>query len=547
MLANSNEPSATDNAAEQSSPYAVIPHIEKLAKLTQSAISSQGLASLSPYASQSKQLEPPPPDAEKLLKPTQSAISSQELVSQSPYAFQSKQLEPPPPEPPSAMPEWPAAPTRVADLKPVPQLPPEPQPAPVAKVSDSPDKASEPSQDSGSFSPYAEILGQAPRALSNIRPERALVSEPASPYAASLHQAAIVTPTKKHATNGDSRLPALTQPRSPLTYSGSALSPYSTISTQPITTSASKVSAGKLETASPYAPSAAEPRTPMMAIGPDPTSTFPVSKNESDAPVLQAKLPEQPEMHLIGEAPAPSQPQVDVDLASDSNSDPLIARKTGEPPWLTALRCFASKRPTEAIAWLKRYDEPNQELLLRISPLIVRIAAAELTRNDAEKGAELIDSLSNLLAIPVEGDLVIGKLCLCKHIKTFGDYEPFPEDHPFQPRDLVWIYAEVRNFSSARRDLGNGELVYETQLKTTARITNDAGTRKWPLQFDRRCETDRSRSLRRDYWDNLSFNVPDLPPGGYTLWLKVVDEPTGRFKERTVDFQVVPPQGLLQN
>jgi hypothetical protein len=542
MLANSGEPSATDNAAEQSSPYAVIPHIEKLAKLTQSAISSQGLASLSPYASQSKQLEPPPPDAEKLLKPTQSAISSQELVSQPPYTFQSKQLEPPPPEPPSAMPEWPAAPTRVADLKPVPPLPPEPPPAPasVAKVSDSPDKASEPSQDSGSFSPYAEILGQAPRALSNIRPERALVSEPASPYAATLHQTSIVAPAKMHAISGNPQLPALT-------HSGSPLSPYSAISRQPIITSAGKFSAAKLETASPYAPSAAEPPMPMKTIVLDPTSVFPVGKSEPDAPVLQANLPDQPEMHLIGEAPVPSQPQVDVDLASDSNSEASIARKTGEPPWLTALRCFASKRPTEAIAWLKRYDEPNQELLLRISPLIVRIAAAELTRNDAEKGAELIDSLSNLLAIPVEGDLVIGKLCLCKHIKTFGDYEPFPEDHPFQPRDLVWIYAEVRNFSSVRRDLGNGEMVYETRLKTTARITNDAGTRDWPLQFDRRCETDRCRSLRRDYWDNLSFNVPDLPPGGYTLWLKVVDEPTRRFKERTVDFQVVPSQGLLQN
>jgi hypothetical protein len=280
----------------------------------------------------------------------------------------------------------------------------------------------------------------------------------------------------------------------------------------------------------------------------DPNPIAPSERNESKAPLLQTKLPEQPEMHLIHEEPTPPPPQVDVDLASDSssNSDVSITRKTGEPPWLTALRCFASKRPTEALAWLKRYDEPNQELLLRISPLMVRMAAAELTRNDAEKGAELIDSLSNLLAIPVEGDLVIGKLCLCKHIKTFGDYEPFPEDHAFQHHDLVWIYVEVRNFSSSRRDDGNGETVYETRLKTTARITNDSATREWPLQFDRRCEPDRSRSLRRDYWDNLSFNVPEqLPPGGYTLWLKVVDEPTGRFKERTVDFQVVPPKGGL--
>ena len=180
---------------------------------------------------------------------------------------------------------------------------------------------------------------------------------------------------------------------------------------------------------------------------------------------------------------------------------------------------------------------------MRLFPLIVRLAVRDLTRADAEKAIEIMEDLSSLTGIPVDGDLAIGKLCLCKHIKTFGDYDPFPEDHPFQPRDLVWIYAEVHNFTSDRRDIGNGEIVYETRLKTTARITNNAGTHEWPLCFDRRYGPDRSRTLRHDYWDNLSFTVPDLPPGIYTLWLKVVDEPTSRVKERSVDFQVVPPKG----
>ena len=54
-----------------------------------------------------------------------------------------------------------------------------------------------------------------------------------------------------------------------------------------------------------------------------------------------------------------------------------------------------------------------------------------------------------------------------------------------------------------------------------------------------------ARGIQRTVKTNSSglFNVPALPPGVYTLWLKVVDEPTGRFKERAVDFQVVPLKG----
>ncbi len=310
--------------------------------------------------------------------------------------------------------------------------------------------------------------------------------------------------------------------------------------------SAAKASAEKVESASPYAVTPTESLEPGSAPNGDPTPVTLLGKEESSGQLQPAKFPEQPELHAIQEGSVPLSPQVELELASDSasGSDRPIIRKGDESPLLAALRNFLDKRPTEALNSLKRYDEPNQELLLRLFPLIVRLAVRDLTRADAEKAIEIMEDLSNLTGIPVDGDLAIGKLCLCKHIKTFGDYEPFPEDHPFQPRDLVWIYAEVHNFTSDRRDIGNGEIVYETRLKTTARITNNAGTHEWPLCFDRRYGPDRSRTLRHDYWDNLSFTVPDLPPGIYTLWLKVVDEPTSRVKERSVDFQVVPPKGL---
>jgi hypothetical protein len=352
------------------------------------------------------------------------------------------------------------------------------------------------------------------------------MSEAISPYPASLHPSSILMPAKT---------PMMARDNPPK-------SPYTTISSQPISTPTGKVS--KQETLSPYAPTQVETSTAKKEVGLDSADISAPAKSEPEEQAQPAKFPEQPETHVILGNSVPPTPQAELDVETDSSSpDRPIVRKADEPPLLKAMDCFLHKRPAEALSWLKRYDEPNQELLIRLMPLINQLAVRDVTRSDAEKMIEIMGELNPFVSLPNDGDLVIGKLCLCKRIKAFGDYEPFLEDHAFQPRDLVWIYAEVRNFTSERRDAGNGEMVFETRLKTTARITNSAHNHEWPLDFDRRYGPDRCRTLRHDYWDNLSFNVPDLPPGVYTLWLKVVDEPTGRFKEKPVDFQVVPPRG----
>jgi len=508
LAAHSAKTDVTTDVFEEPSPYAVLPHQEKSVKSSKSVVSPEALVSRSPYAPLPQPIEPtttneaPPPEPPP--------------------------PEPPPPEPPTPMVEPPSASVNVTNSKQVPPLAPESRSSSAAGASESAHlERSAIANNPNYSSPYAEVKRQAPRTIPPIWPGLGSMSEPTSPYAATLHSSSISLPAKTPMVN----------------WNNSQLSPYTTISSQPISTSAGKVP--KPESLSAYGPTRADVPPAKQEAKLDSPDISGLAKPEPEEQVQPAKFPEQPEMHVMQEGSAPSPPQADLlDVVTDSSTpDRPIVRKGDEPPLLKAMDCFLNKRPAEALTWLKRYDERNQELLMRFLPLMNQFAVRDLTRADAEKVIEIVGELNNVVGIPVDGDLVIGKLSLCKRIKAFGDYEPFPEDHPFQPRDLVWIYAEVRNFTSERRDAGNGEIVFETRLKTTARITNTAGNHEWSLDFDRRYGPDRSRTLRHDYWNNLSFNVPELPPGVYTLWLKVVDEPTGRFKERAVDFQVVPLKG----
>jgi hypothetical protein len=255
--------------------------------------------------------------------------------------------------------------------------------------------------------------------------------------------------------------------------------------------------------------------------------------------------------------PAPA-PQIGLELAVESEPESQAegvseTTKAGEPALLAALRCFLNQQPHEAIAWLRRYDEPNQELLLRLLPVAVRLTTEQsLKAVDVEKGTAIVEEFNELLGVPPQENLAVDKVCLCEDIKTFGSYKPFPEEHLFQPRDLVWIYVEVRNFTSVRcepplcispqgrGEIQRGEVYYETRLNTSARIKNFARTREWALSFHRRYGPDRCRTRRHDYWDSLSFNMPDLLPGRYTLEIEVEDGHSRRKTTRTVDFHVGP-------
>jgi hypothetical protein len=497
----SESPAKADDK-ESSSPYAAVDRTEKQRNsLGGNNVVRNDSVSRSPYSAL-----PPPTTPEMPTKAKDASLEAKraQVLAAVMKPTQAPLPDPPPPDPPTWDIDSPA-PTPYAASRNQPPLPP-PQFA-VGTVNDS-----------NAPTPYAAPAD--PHTASTLKQSPFPVSGLGSPYAGSASQQTTRPAPKPTGTKADS------------------LSPYAEVPAQSPTT--------RLVQPGPAAPLIEKTAIQSAEIKKEAEPSSPKideTRNQTDSHIQQMSSARELNFREIHEVPATSGPDVDLDWTNDSSSvlDPSMKRKSDDPPLVTAMRCFMCKRPAEALNWLKRYDEPNQELIMRFFPLIVRIPERDLTRADVDKATSILEDLYNLFGYPGEGDLAISKLCLCKHIKTFGDYEPFPEDHQFQPRDLVWIYAEIRNFTCERRDMGNGELFYETKLKTTARITNCDGTREWPLQFDRRYELDRSRSLRRDYWDNLSFNVPDnLPPGGYTLWLKVEDEPTHRFKERTVDFQVVP-------
>jgi hypothetical protein len=215
--------------------------------------------------------------------------------------------------------------------------------------------------------------------------------------------------------------------------------------------------------------------------------------------------------------------------------------KHGDPPVLLAFRYFLDKRPDLAIEQLAHYDKVSQDVLLCLLPLAVQLTeGGPGSPRQAALALAQMDSMRVLLR--ALAPLVIEKLCFCKSIRGFGDYEPLPEDYVFQPGEHVRIYAELRNFISEQCESEPGRPVFITRLASWAEIrTNDENHEQvWKQEF-RRDNPDRSQTQRNDYFDHYHFWLPELRPGLYTLELNVTDLATKRAVRRSLDFRV----GLL--
>jgi hypothetical protein len=268
-------------------------------------------------------------------------------------------------------------------------------------------------------------------------------------------------------------------------------------------------------------------RSPVtMAITAPPApdgSTGSQAKSEAPIPVVLLGPPAEAE-------PAPAPPPTAV-----------AAKPVEEPALLAALRCFLEKRPEQALGRLRKYDEANQELLLRLLPLAARLTDNE-TGGNRQEMAVLLDELDGLEE-PLRGRaaLTIPNICFCRRIETFGVYEPLSPDHRFQPGDLVEVYVELRNFTSRKRQGPGGQATYVIDLASSAQVRDEAGTKVLPndIVFQRK-HPDESRTLRHDYFEKYRFYVPDLPPGAYTLWIQVEDRGTDppRQARRSLDFRV---------
>jgi hypothetical protein len=209
-------------------------------------------------------------------------------------------------------------------------------------------------------------------------------------------------------------------------------------------------------------------------------------------------------------------------------------RPPPEKPLIAAMQCFLDKRPAEAVERLRRYDKPNQELLLCLLPLAARLTESSLQQADPQDMAAVVEQLQGLeTPLRARAALGIDKMCFCRRIERYGVYDPLPDNYAFRPGEPVQLYVELRNFSSELHDR-----VYVTRLHSRVEAHDYEGRVVWREDFHDADRADVSQTLRHDYFNNYRFCVPDIPPGSYTLWIHVQDVATKRSTRRSLDFRV---------
>jgi hypothetical protein len=226
----------------------------------------------------------------------------------------------------------------------------------------------------------------------------------------------------------------------------------------------------------------------------------------------------------------------------------LAAAPPVEEPLVMALRLLIEKHPAEALEQIRQYDKSNQDLLMHLLPLAVRLTQSSLDNLNPTELSLILDQLRALeRPIAAKASLTINKLCLVRReAQRFGIYEKLPDDYVYaagskdQPGERVLVYAEFRNFLSLP-----GTNNCETHLMSTLEIHDYQGHRVWRQDFP--TPPDRSQTPRLDYFINYQFWVPaGLPPGSYTLWVQVKDvtglsgkePPAHRIARRSLDFRV---------
>ncbi|MFO0845733.1 MAG: hypothetical protein U0797_25670 [Gemmataceae bacterium] len=220
---------------------------------------------------------------------------------------------------------------------------------------------------------------------------------------------------------------------------------------------------------------------------------------------------------------------------------PAAPKPTPEAPLVAALRCAVEKHPDEAKRLLEKYDHNDRELLLGLVRLTADLGEGELKRLSPEEMTKAVEQLSAVTSgLRRKAPLVLDKACFCKKIQGFGRYEPWGEAHEFQagsdgkPGERVQVYAEVRNFAS-KAGGGRHETVLESRLEIRDAQRNEIAN----IDLGR-C-VDHSLTPRQDYFLNFQLHVPPkMPPGLYTLWLKVKDVSSDPPRETScsLDFKV---------
>src|SRR5262245_54776636 len=280
----------------------------------------------------------------------------------------------------------------------------------------------------------------------------------------------------------------------------------------------------------------------------------------SDAPPQPQEMPRAlpdlgPPPSAIEPAPAPSTsgPQDVVPLQSTTpapapNTNSLIPPPDAalDSPLLLAIRAYQDKQPDKALEYLKQYDAANQEVLLYLMPLMVRLSEGNLGTMSPEELAAFVDRLQGATGLMRHrAALRLDTVCFCRRVLNYGKYEPREPRHAFQPGEPVHLYTEIRNFTweqatpvvaSAAAAAPAAAHGFTMRLQNTLEIRDALGKVVWRADVPK---SDTRQAPLTDYYLAYSFAMPaGLPPGAYTLEVKVADKPTGRVVRKSIEFRI---------
>jgi hypothetical protein len=208
------------------------------------------------------------------------------------------------------------------------------------------------------------------------------------------------------------------------------------------------------------------------------------------------------------------------------------------------MKAFQNNRPEEAVDLLKRLDPANQEVILFLMPLIVRLGEGNLNSMSQDELAMLIDRLQTATGmLRSKASLRIDRAIFCRGVRKFADVDPFDPRHEFRPGDMVFLYAELKNFTC---ELNPGKRVlvasappvqsFAIRLGASLELRDARNGLVWRTDL---AKNDFAQSPPQDYYHTYRFCVPDkLPPGTYTLWLTVIDKPTNRAIRKPIEMRI---------
>jgi hypothetical protein len=292
----------------------------------------------------------------------------------------------------------------------------------------------------------------------------------------------------------------------------------------------------------------ASPKDVIVPDWPNPDGKAP-TKRPNPLPILDPPFPKTKQTPTIDVPPVEPLPPM-PNGTSMKVSDPIKpvnavgqSASGDESTLVRAMKAFQSNRPDEAVDMLKRLDPANQEVILFLMPLMVRLGEGSLSTMSPDELALLIDRLQQATGmLKSKASLRIDRAVFCRGVRKFADVDPYDPRHEYRPGDMVFLYAELKNFTCepALHSPGGNNAArvkgFSIRLGASLELRDARNGLVWRTDL---AKNDFAQTPPQDYFHTYRFCVPDkLPPGTYTLWLTIIDKPTNRAIRKPIEMRI---------